>query len=141
MGDNGQWGPAFSFCLFDAGGGNQPYQCSHGRHHFDEREGAILDAFRQYVAERGRQHLVQHSEYLKRVKDVRPGDFFDVVGRVVAADDGVLPGCRVLWLWDDSDAIPLPITCDSRATEDPAEQAVQQLLLQLHPVTIPYAVS
>eukprot|EP00887_Chlorella_sp_A99_P006187 scaffold3.g6187.t1 len=131
----GRWaGPQFSFCLFDAGGGDAPYQHSHRAYHFDPREAEILGTFRQYVTLRGRQHLLGHSEYLRRIRDVRPGAFFDVVALVAAVDESS-PGWRVTWLWDASDALPLPVTCDTRASED-ADPAVAQ---ELRPLAVPFA--
>lgn len=121
VGKVGYRGAGFAFCLFDRdeeqqqqqGGGDadaaalEPYQASSAHYHFDGREGALLRALRAYLATLTRAQLGGNTTYLRRVSGVRPAQFFDVVARVVAVDDSH-PQLRLLFLWDGSDALPLP---------------------------------
>lgn len=102
-------GPS-SFCLFDGrqDGSRQPYQRSSSSFHFDGREEGLLCALRTYMATLNRQALRSSSTYLRRIHDVRPGEYFDVVCRVLAVDDSQ-PDFRVVHLWDGSDALPFPL--------------------------------
>ena len=84
-----------------------PYQASSAHYHFDGREGALLRALRDYLATLTRAQLGGSTAYLRRISGVRPGQFFDVLARVVAVDDSH-PRLRLLFLWDGSDALPLP---------------------------------
>jgi hypothetical protein len=86
----------------------QPYQHSSSSYHFDGREEGLLAALRTYMATLNRQALRGSTSYLRRIHAVRPGEFFDVVCRVLAAD-GSHPDFRVVHLWDASDALPFPL--------------------------------
>lgn len=108
-------GAGFAFCLFPAAppppGGPpcRPYQHSGQGYHMDGREEAVLGALRAYLAaSQGRPQLGgAPTQYLRRIKDVRPRQFFDVLARVVAADDSN-PHLRLLYIWDGSDVLPFP---------------------------------
>ena len=72
-------------------------------------------------------------------------DYFDCVALVVAVDASD-PTLRVLWFWDASDAVPLPLSSDSRASEedscrDPGALArLRELHQRLRPFCVPYQV-
>ncbi len=116
VGKVGHGGQGFAFCLFDAeapasGSGGRPpapYQASHASYHFDAREEGLLGALRRYLASVSRARLGGNTSYLRRISGVRPGHFFDVVARVVAADDSH-DALRLLYIWDGSDAMPFPM--------------------------------
>lgn len=117
LGKVGHGGEGFAFCLFEAAApqpagpgapASVPYQSSHQHYHYDTREEQLLGALRHYLATLNRSQLGGSSTYLRRVKDVRPGQFFDVRARVVAADDSS-PHFRLLHVWDGSDALPFPL--------------------------------
>ena len=116
VGKVGHGGEGFAFCLFEAeapppGPGapaSAPYQSSHAHYHYDAREEQLLCALRHYLATLNRSQLGGSSTYLRRIKDVRPGQFFDVHARVVAADDSSPHFC-LLHVWDGSDALPFPL--------------------------------
>lgn len=119
VGKAGYGGRGFAFCLFDAaapvaapGGASAlsaPYQSSHRHFHYDAREEALLGALRHYMATLSAAQLGGNTSYLRRIKDVRPQQFFDVVAQVVAADDSH-HDLRLLHIWDGSDALPFPAT-------------------------------
>ena len=103
----------FAFCVFDAaspgtGVPSSPYQASSATFFFDEREQSLLEALRHYMATLNRQQLGGSTTYLRRIKDVRPMQFFDAICQVVAADDSH-PSLRLLYIWDGSDALPFPM--------------------------------
>lgn len=132
-----------AFTLFDgaSGGSEHPYQSSHPTYGWDDREPGLLAAMRAFVAERGRAHLTGGGEWLRRIKDVRPALFFDVVSLVVASDTSD-PMLRVLWIWDNSDVVPLTLGADTRDEEstgrqEPAELAA--LRASLAPLPLPLA--
>lgn len=117
VGKVGHGGEGFAFCLFEAAApqpagpgapASVPYQSSHQHYHYDTREEQLLGALRHYLATLNRSQLGGSSTYLRRVKDVRPGQFFDVRARVVAADHSS-PHFRLLHVWDGSDALPFPL--------------------------------
>ena len=125
VGKIGFRGAGFAFCLFDSAGGDAdegpaaaaaggqpplaaPYQTSSPHYHFDAREQGLLSALRHYYATMNRQQLAGNTTYLRRLKDVRPRQFFDAVCRVVAVDDSD-PRLRLLYIWDASDALPFPM--------------------------------
>lgn len=126
----------FAFCLFDgaSAGVAQPYQVSSAHYFFDEREQGLLEALRHYMATLNRQQLGGNTTYLRRIKDIRPMQFFDAVCRVLAADDSHA-SLRLLYLWDGSDALPFPKAYDTRQEEDASE--VQQQLPLLRPFALP----
>ncbi|KAI3435622.1 hypothetical protein D9Q98_001682 [Chlorella vulgaris] len=120
----------FAFCLFHAVDSglqpNQPYQKSSQHFFYDEREQGLLVGLRTYMATLNRQQLGGNTTYLRRIMEVRPMQFFDSVCRVVAMDDSH-PNMRLLYLWDGSDALPYPMTFDTRAEEEMPETQSQQL--------------
>ena len=110
MGKLGGRGPPFAFCLFSSEEGEYtPYQASSTNYSsVDARERQLLDALRRATAIADPQQLLGHSRYLRAVRDVRPGEFFDIVARVVAADESDA-AARTMFLWDSTDALPFPL--------------------------------
>ncbi|KAL4458165.1 hypothetical protein ABPG75_013030 [Micractinium tetrahymenae] len=125
VGKVGARGAGFAYCLFHGiapagGAADLPYQSSHYHYHFDAREAELLVKLRECFAELNCTRMGGSSQYLRRICDVRPGVFFDCLCRVVAADDsgGTL---RLLFIWDDTDALPFPATYDTREQEETAD--------------------
>lgn len=101
-----------SFCLFDGRpeGSNTPYQVSSDTYTLEARDPGIISALRSF----GRllaSTPVGSTTYLKRIKDIRAGGFFDIVCRVLSVDDRN-PDVAVMFVWDGTDALPLPFTVD-----------------------------
>ncbi|GAB4820360.1 hypothetical protein N2152v2_007406 [Parachlorella kessleri] len=149
-------GPPFAFCLFDSDvqGDKRPYQCSSANHWWDEREERILHALRTFVtASVAPTHLAPPSEYLRPIRDMRPGAFVDlvaqaselgsssrgdiaVVGYGPALDD--FPHWRAMFVWDGTDALPFPYRYDTRSGEEEGLSAEQvQLIRKLRPLPSP----
>ncbi|KAK9811666.1 hypothetical protein WJX72_008016 [[Myrmecia] bisecta] len=110
------------YCLFEGDSEDQaPYQTSSSTYTHDEHSRTILASLRAF--QRSLQadhpgHIGGSTAYLRRIKDVRPKDFFDIVCRVLAVEgDSLNDG--VLHVWDGTDAMPFPPGFDSR--EGPQE--------------------
>lgn len=71
----------------------QPYQSSHTNPSLSEAEQPIVEELRQWRA-RVDTHTVSKTEYSRIIRDIRPGEFFDLVclvrcgGGVVGGGDG-----------------------------------------------------
>jgi hypothetical protein len=56
-----------------------PYQHSSARYTFDERERSVLASLRGFL---GARPALGRSPYLRRIREVRPKDFFDITAKV-----------------------------------------------------------
>jgi hypothetical protein len=100
----------FAFCLFDGKfhAPPEPYQASSPHYFFDDRESQLLACLRRYMSLMDHEQLAGRTNYLRRIKDVRPLQYFDAICLVLALDH-THPRLTVLHLWDGSDALPFPL--------------------------------
>lgn len=140
---SGAQGAPFAFCLFDSAleGGEEPYQCSSSRFHWDRREGAMLHALRHYVAASNVYQLAPRSEYVKTIQELRPHTFVDLVVKVVGYGEvaaGGSPSWGVIFAWDGTDTLPVPYGCDMRTCdEERVSPELQQRVEALAPIPFP----
>lgn len=132
-----------SFCLFDgqAQGSNTPYQVSSESYTMEARDPGIIAALRSF----GRlltNTTLGSTAYMKRIKDIRTGGFFDVICRVLSVDSRT-SDTPVMYVWDGTDALPLPFTVDQLETGagesmpegaqlDPAWLAARRQAMHVH---------
>ncbi|KFM25446.1 Protection of telomeres protein 1 [Auxenochlorella protothecoides] len=96
-----------SFCLFS--GRERPYQSSHTNPSLSEAEQPIVEELRQWRA-RVDTHTVSKTEYSRIIRDIRPGEFFDLVCLIlaVAPQGDAATGADIVYVWDSTDAMPFP---------------------------------
>ncbi|KAL3162097.1 hypothetical protein ABBQ38_009163 [Trebouxia sp. C0009 RCD-2024] len=133
-----------SFCLFDGQlqGSNTPYQTSSETYTLEGRDPGILTALRNFGRLLNSSNLGGATAYMKRIKDIRAGAFFDVICQVLCINDEHLDA-PVMFVWDGTDALPLPLTVDQlEATAgdtlsegvqpDPAWLAARRQAMRVH---------
>ncbi|KAL6766849.1 hypothetical protein ACKKBG_A37620 [Auxenochlorella protothecoides x Auxenochlorella symbiontica] len=100
-----------SFCLFSGRerASYQPYQSSHTNPSLSEAEQPIVEELRQWRA-RVDTHTVSKTEYSRIIRDIRPGEFFDLVCLIlaVAPQGDAATGADIVYVWDSTDAMPFP---------------------------------
>ncbi|DBA76874.1 TPA: hypothetical protein ACH3X1_009477 [Trebouxia sp. C0004] len=132
-----------SFCLFDGRpeGSNTPYQVSSDTYTLEARDPGIISALRSFGRLLASTPLGS-TAYLKRIKDIRAGGFFDIICRVLSVDNRN-PDAAVMFVWDGTDALPLPFTVDQLdasagevipegAQPDPAWLAARRHAMHVH---------
>ena len=61
---------------------NSPYQISSASFTLEDRDPGIIEALRNFGKLLNSATLGGSTAYLRRIKDIRPGGFFDVICRV-----------------------------------------------------------
>ena len=76
-------------------GSNTPYQVSSGTYTLEARDPGIISALRSFGRLLASTPLGS-TAYLKRIKDIRAGGFFDIICRVTSWHDDVCATCLAL---------------------------------------------
>ncbi|KAK9854175.1 hypothetical protein WJX84_004579 [Apatococcus fuscideae] len=117
----GKIGSACAFCLFAGHGQDMiPSQVASATYSISDMDSRIVLYLRQF--KRNHQHpFAGTHEYMKRIRDVRPGDYFDCYCKVLAVEDHEADMPAAFFIWDGTDAFPFPTSADTRQERQPEE--------------------